>query len=1155
MARDLVSGILDVQLRQLEENGLDSLELYGDIRTMREHIDELIDAEMPEVMELLSRLATDPADRQEHSFLLARQKSREILVRLLVERQALLRRLRVAEMVAQVKRLIELETAVLDSTESMGEQVQSERESLTLSTIEDQRDVKALYLGLKEMLRDASAWGGPVGAEAATGLRRLESGRVDQHVDNAREHLQETRFSDAATSLRAVIEGLRALLERIERAQGLISGDADSARDMIRQLAGRQEQVRQATSQPDLTRAAMDELAQQQSEIRNELTELQEEFQPSSAPQRPLEQAEDAAYEATADLFEGRPDDALTEQEKVLENLAQAARQVERPPVPQAANLTAEEYDQLIEDLEGAREDLEEIRNKQRVASESARAEPAEARKQESEVADMLAEVPQDRRLPPEVTSRLDEAEEAASAAAAEMNRPEQQRLEAANKAEQAIERAASEVETALADARRHRLGIEIAELAQAAKALDQAAAAERQIAHEAQQAADSEGLEADEANRLRARQDDVQDVAAKVAEGVDQTAPEAAGILNEASEPLRRAGERLQAAADEPGQTSKPAAAEAARQADQAAEKLAQAADEIRRQIGRAAEDLAALAGKQLEQATEARQAVENVVENRPESLAERLQRLAQAEEKVRRAAAEQQRAAGRPEAAEAMELAAGIQRAVELQNQADRAAQAAEDRPDASALEAIAKQQDVAQAADRLAQQAAAERRQDQAQQQDEPHQSPSEPSDEGTEADSQQQPNALTEALERAEQAAGEAARELLDARPDQAQAARMQTREALEQALELAKDAAERVAEAPAGDLDPAAQERVGEAVAEAEELAQPDAPRAAETLEEAGQTSQQARQQAAQADSDAAADSQTATAELIEQAERQLAEAIDRLARQAGEQLAEQSQQAGRLTDQAIPVDPGATADLQSAETQAAQAANEVPKLPEQAAPAEEGIDQAMDEAVADLVAREQQLARDKALAEALAQLATQQQEAADQLVAADQRQPEPEVPVSPNPLAEALAQAWQQLTQLQQATVQAAQQVAGRNRMANEPIQQAMALAASMSQPGQPSQVSSPDPTGGGAAQQGQFVQNQPHQAGQLQQADDPPEGVNGTPDSRNQDAETRQRRLIEAPWVLELPPELRAAIRASSQRRPPRGYEERLERYFRNID
>ena len=41
MARQLVNAVLDIQLQQLRENGMDSHEWFGDIQTMREHMDEL----------------------------------------------------------------------------------------------------------------------------------------------------------------------------------------------------------------------------------------------------------------------------------------------------------------------------------------------------------------------------------------------------------------------------------------------------------------------------------------------------------------------------------------------------------------------------------------------------------------------------------------------------------------------------------------------------------------------------------------------------------------------------------------------------------------------------------------------------------------------------------------------------------------------------------------------------------------------------------------------------------------------------------------------------------------------------------------------------------------------------------------------------------
>ena len=44
-------------------------------------------------------------------------------------------------------------------------------------------------------------------------------------------------------------------------------------------------------------------------------------------------------------------------------------------------------------------------------------------------------------------------------------------------------------------------------------------------------------------------------------------------------------------------------------------------------------------------------------------------------------------------------------------------------------------------------------------------------------------------------------------------------------------------------------------------------------------------------------------------------------------------------------------------------------------------------------------------------------------------------------------------------------------------------------------------------------------------------------------------------RNFLEQPWFARLPPELRTAIRNNAQRQPPRGYEERLQRYFENLD
>ena len=55
--------------------------------------------------------------------------------------------------------------------------------------------------------------------------------------------------------------------------------------------------------------------------------------------------------------------------------------------------------------------------------------------------------------------------------------------------------------------------------------------------------------------------------------------------------------------------------------------------------------------------------------------------------------------------------------------------------------------------------------------------------------------------------------------------------------------------------------------------------------------------------------------------------------------------------------------------------------------------------------------------------------------------------------------------------------------------------------------------------------------------------------------DAHARHAEPGDRRFLESPWFAKLPPELRNAIRNNAQRRPPRGYEERLKRYFESMD
>jgi hypothetical protein len=72
---------------------------------------------------------------------------------------------------------------------------------------------------------------------------------------------------------------------------------------------------------------------------------------------------------------------------------------------------------------------------------------------------------------------------------------------------------------------------------------------------------------------------------------------------------------------------------------------------------------------------------------------------------------------------------------------------------------------------------------------------------------------------------------------------------------------------------------------------------------------------------------------------------------------------------------------------------------------------------------------------------------------------------------------------------------------------------------------------------------------------GDLRQTDGVGKGADGRAGERSGDADAAGKSFEREPWFARLPPEMRKAIRAKSQRRAPRGYEEKLDRYFQNID
>ncbi len=452
MTKELITNVLDIQIQQLEENGLEELPLFKDIKSMRTNIDKLVEAQMAQVVELLTKGQQGTDAERDEAFKKARGMIREIVLKLVAERQALLRRLKAAEIIAQVKRLIDLESTALKTTKMIPGEKQTRQEQLALSVIEDQQDVKELFLVLVETLVDIRSWGGPIGAGATDALRILKAADVGKELDQAGQNLEAAKYDPASKNQEAIIKGLRMVLEKIEEAQGLINADRQAAVAMVQAITKQQEQILQQTqaaeqkTPPNVDKPLIDQQAKVQADLGKLAQALQQAAEDNPKLQPLLEQAKAAAQEARTELFENKLAEAEQDQSKVLGNLAQIEDQLEQANGTDQNDKSAAELAQQVKELEKAKEAVKQALQQQEQATQKAAQEPAVAKAAEEQAAAKIAEAAK-AELPNAVESRLAEAEAAAKDAATELATAEatpQKNEQAVENAEEALERAAA---------------------------------------------------------------------------------------------------------------------------------------------------------------------------------------------------------------------------------------------------------------------------------------------------------------------------------------------------------------------------------------------------------------------------------------------------------------------------------------------------------------------------------------------------------------------------------------------------------------------------------------------------------------------------------------------------------------------------------------
>ena len=664
MAAQLVTGLLDIQLRQLEENGLQDREIYRDIRTMRNNIDELVAQEMKEVVARLVVAQEGSDEERLAKFQAARPAMRKVVVGLMAERQRLQRRLKSARLAAEVRRLLEQQTSVHQWTAEAAELPDGVRQQRTLQLSEDQKDVAALYYQLLSLLGEMRSWSGPLGIASSRGLTLLQTAKTEQDLKRAAATLQSADFQDALDSQRRVARALRALLEQIDAARGMVSADRAALLQQIDQLLDQQEAARARTLTVDLERAEdRDPLEDEQREIHRKLGDLSDAAQAVvHADPLLMEQAKQAALRSIDALFEGDSDEAASQQSRVIGSLAQLRRQLLEASGADRSDRSSDELLAEQQQLDQAAQRLEAADGKQSDAEALLKQDSPAAAAARQQEASQLLENAAEQLAPSVVQARLKEAAAAASEASKQL---EKSPLDGAanqksfNNAREALEAAKGELAVRRADVERHRLAVEVGELARAAEALERTAAAQREARRLVQESR-QRPLSPQESDPLAEQQPRVRIIAKEISDGVLRTAPNAGEELSAAEAQSRRAEKPLREMTE--GLSSKESETVAASALGESALHLEQAAAEIRKQQGATAEQLSNVAGKQLSQIGPTRAGAEDAL-RQAEAVASPEDAILRALDEVEQAVDEQLRADGRAAMATAREADRQVQ------------------------------------------------------------------------------------------------------------------------------------------------------------------------------------------------------------------------------------------------------------------------------------------------------------------------------------------------------------------------------------------------------------------------------------------------------------------------------------------------------------
>jgi hypothetical protein len=574
---ELLDGVLQSHMRQLEENGLSHVPLYKDLTALRGRTEELVKKEMTEAVELLSKAAAAGKDERTGLYKAAQDKMHEILLRVLAERERLRLRRQLGDLIDQVQLLTRRQQAIRRDTLALSD----ESVRAIAAAIQSQKAVQLLGASLQKALKTAAEDPGDLGALAADAERALRKEDVPAAITQAVAQLTASEFVNAAGSQQKVLDGLQKVMAalRIPGRTVLVE-----ARKRAAELLKRQEKLRDAIRTQSFTAANVGQWVAGQGAVTDGLRGLVVLLGANEPCTRLTDIGARASEGARRAVFSQFKTEALDKQGRVVGALAQMLEELSRQ-IALEGDRTAAELMKLHVKLTAVHKKLQAVRGEHDAVAKTAAADRNKAAGIEGRVQKALEKIAEDRELSRIVLSRIRGAADAAETAGKALAAGDADRDGKVLQSDRAIRHAVGEAREAGAKARRDALAVTLGEVNRAAEVLDRAAAASQQLGREMQDGT----LSPEQAEYPRSEMEKVQQIAGKVAEGVKVTAPEAVAPLTKAAGEAGKLVEELAKRKQDPAAPK------------QVAETLDGANDELRKVLAKTAGELVAAIREEL--------------------------------------------------------------------------------------------------------------------------------------------------------------------------------------------------------------------------------------------------------------------------------------------------------------------------------------------------------------------------------------------------------------------------------------------------------------------------------------------------------------------------------------------------------------------------